>query len=445
MALQAGANEDAVALLDTAAKLYGQTGREPEQALTAAPAAAALGRLGRGREAIEQITVALQTLAAGEGPDTDLARLNEALGRELVFAGDSARAGPALERALSIAQAHELTDVLAEALNDKAGVYELTGRPQEAEALYSAAVRTAERHDLADALARAQNNLANLGMVWDWPTAREHTEAALALVRRRGNRYNESIGVGNLMAIHLLAGRWEELERLEGELIDADPDHPGVEFIHYRLAFMHALRGDPEAATTSLERLAAWAGSDDFDIRFMHDASVIAVRLAQGRAQEALTLALNLLPATIETFGPTHDTFRDAWPEGLAAALQAGRTEDMRKLIDLIAGRPRGHIPPYLRAQLARCSALLAAAEGNHGMVEQELTDAVAMFAGLAYPHWHAVTQTDLAIWLTGQGRGPEAAPLVDEAVATLTRLRAAPALERAQELSRTTAAHAPS
>jgi hypothetical protein len=60
----------------------------------------------------------------------------------------------------------------------------------------------------------------------------------------------------------------------------------------------------------------------------------------------------------------------------------------------------------------------------------------VEAFRALAYPYHLAVTQVDFAIWLIEQSREAEAAPLVEEAQATFTSLRAAPALERARRLA---------
>jgi hypothetical protein len=63
--------------------------------------------------------------------------------------------------------------------------------------------------------------------------------------------------------------------------------------------------------------------------------------------------------------------------------------------------------------------------------VEDDLRTAVDELTRLGYPYWRALAQADLADWLEGQGRGGEAAPLREEAVATLTELRAEPALRR--------------
>jgi hypothetical protein len=83
-------------------------------------------------EAAERITAALETLEPSDAFDPDVARLNERLSSALVWAGDYQRAAPAVETALTVAEALELPDVLADALIIKAVLYQQTGRPQEA-------------------------------------------------------------------------------------------------------------------------------------------------------------------------------------------------------------------------------------------------------------------------------------------------------------------------
>ncbi len=132
MAVQAGRAEEAIGLLDTAADAYANAGREREAALVAYPIADALRQLGRPGEAAERVTAALDTLRALDAGDADIGRLNAILSRVLVFAGDYERAAAAVEAALTAAEAHELPDVLAEALVNKAILCEFTNRPQEA-------------------------------------------------------------------------------------------------------------------------------------------------------------------------------------------------------------------------------------------------------------------------------------------------------------------------
>jgi hypothetical protein len=104
-------------------------------------------------------------------------------------------------------------------------------------------------------------------------------------------------------------------------------------------------------------------------------------------------------------------------------------------VLALLSERPRGLVPPYLHAQLRRGRALISIATGDEDEVEPALRDALARFTTLGYPYWLAVTQTDLAAWLIDQGQDAEAGQLIEAALAILTPLFAAPALERVRAL----------
>jgi hypothetical protein len=201
---------------------------------------------------------------------------------------------------------------------------------------------------------------------------------------------------------------------------------------------VHALRGEPRAAAAALEQLTAWKDSDDTELRFSHEACLVLVRAAEGSAEQALAHGLPALQAAIENQGPSGHGVRDCWPETLHAALTLARHQNAHEIVNMLGDRPAGHIPPYLRAQLARGRALLDAAEGLNDTVEADLQTAIDSFEQLGYPYWHAVTQTDLAAWHIDQQQPDAAAPLLEQAVATLTPLRAMPALTRAQALTQT-------
>jgi class 3 adenylate cyclase/tetratricopeptide (TPR) repeat protein len=438
MALQAGRAEDALALLDTAADAYTGAGRGREAALVAYPVAQALRNLGRPGEAVERVTAALDTLRALDAGDADVGRLNAILSRVLVFTSEWERAAVAVEAALVAAEAYELPDVLAEALVNKGLLYLYTSRPQEAAGLFAMAVTIADRHELGDPLSRAVDNLGSLGLNWDLPDAREHTQAGLAGNRRRGDRHHETLVAGNLMQLDLLAGRWDELDALAHELFDPDPDRPGAEHLHYRLVALHALRGEPQAAAAALGRMTAWQDTDDSELRTNYDGCVVIVRTAEGKPEAALAHGLPAVQTAIETLGAAAEAVRDCWPHVLQAALTLARHEDARQILGLLADRPPGHIPPYLRAHLARGRALANIAENRRDTVQADLQTAIDAFAKLAYPYWRAVTQTDLAAWHTDQNQADHAAALLDHATATLTPLRATPALTRAQALTQT-------
>ena len=164
---------------------------------------------------------------------------------------------------------------------------------------------------------------------------------------------------------------------------------------------------------------------------------LIAVLLAEGRLEEALEQGQRILTPAVDKLAAASEIVRQAWPDTLQAALGLGRIEDARRLVELLAELPPGHIPPYLEAQLARARALIDAAEDRHESAEARLRDVIDQFAALGYPYWEAFTQTDLAEWLIGQRRASEADPLLEEAARTLHPLGARPALERIERLGR--------
>ena len=437
MALQAGRVEQALGLLDRAAAAYAAAGQQREAALVAYPTGQALTRSGLAGQAAQRLGAALDTLQTLNAGAPDVAMLDAMLSRALVFTGDYERAANAAERALVAAEAHELPDVLVEGLINKAMIYTSTNRPQEAVGVYGIAVTIAESHELMDPLQRAVGNLGDHCMRWDLPDARRHIQATQAICRRRGDRYGESLDAGNLMELDLLAGRWEELETLARELLDADPNRAGAEYLHYRLVGLHALRGEPQAAVAALESLTAWNDSDDIEQRANHDESVAIARASEDKLEQALAHGLAALQTAIENLGPSAEAIRGCWAQTLHVALMMGRHDDARHILALLGDRPTGHVPPYLRAHLARGRALLDATEDRPDTVQSNLQAAIDTFAQLAYPYWQAVTQTDLADWHTTNEQPGLATPLLEQAISTLTRLRAMPALIRAQALTR--------
>jgi hypothetical protein len=92
-------------------------------------------------------------------------------------------------------------------------------------------------------------------------------------------------------------------------------------------------------------------------------------------------------------------------------------------------------VPPYLRAQLTRAKALLAAARGEHEAVEENLVAAEDALRELGYPYWTARVQLDRAEWFAGRKRLDESARLASESAATFSALGVASMLERARAL----------
>jgi class 3 adenylate cyclase/tetratricopeptide (TPR) repeat protein len=434
MAAQSGRHEVALELLERAAGAHQQAGRTREALRLVKPIAESLLRAGNVDEAIERLSAAIVALDAGE-LDADVAGLNATLGHIIALTGDYARAHPLTEAALTAAQALGEPRLFCDALRGHAVALLYAGRHEEAVFNYAATIEIAERHGYLALLSVAQNNAGNVCMLWDLPNAREYLASALASARRHGARFTESVFAANVMYVDMLAGRWADAEQLGDELLEGNERRPGSEFVHLHLAELAQKRGEIEAAEAYVAKLERWQNSDDPESRSAAACALIGLRLAQQRPQEALAIGLEMLEPTIARYSAAHDTVRVGWPDTFAAALGCGHLDDARALLRLLAERPRGLLPPYLHAHLARARGLLAVASGEHDAAEGDLREAAERFTGLGYPYWLAVTDTDLAELLVAQDRAAEGAPFIEQAAEVFVAVGAMPALARVREL----------
>ena len=123
--------------------------------------------------------------------------------------------------------------------------------------------------------------------------------------------------------------------------------------------------------------MTAWKDTDDTELRSCYDGCVVLVRATEGQPEQALAHGLPTLQTVIDTQGPAVQAVRDCWPQVLQAALTLARHQDAHRIVSMLADRPPGHVPPYLRAHLARGRALLNAAEGRHDTVQHDLQTAI--------------------------------------------------------------------
>jgi hypothetical protein len=206
--------------------------------------------------------------------------------------------------------------------------------------------------------------------------------------------------------------------------------------VYNRLALLHALRGELEAARRAQDETKAWASSLAYESRMLQQAAEGIVMFAEGRPADAFEVLDPTMREALRVEGPTSEGVRVGWPDAIDAAIQIGKLDEAADLCRLVEERPPGHVGPYLRAHVARARALLAAAQGEQAGVEEGLLGVIDDFRALGYPYWLARAQTDLAAWLIDNGRAAEATPLLEDAIAVFESLRAAPALARAMELN---------
>ena len=436
MARTAARYESALELLEAAESAHLAAGREREAARLAGAIAGALGYLGRSPLAIERLRSALQVLGS-DAVDPDVAALNSRLGTELAFAGDPDAAAEPIELALRVASALGLPEILCDALTARGIYYGYLGRLEEGLVALQGTIAIARRHGLTRAQMRGELNSGDAALRLGLPEALGHSEAALAFARQRGDRGYERVAAGNVMLAHLLAGRWGEVERIGGELLGSDGSKPDDEFIRNRLAVLHVLRGDVQAARAQVAALGSWRDSDDVPTLSLYGAVAAAVAFAESSSREALDGLVETSRTVLAAEGPGGEGPRIAWPAAVEAALALDRLDEAGALLDMLEQVPVAHVAPFLRALMHRVRGRLAASRADDALAEQELGTATERLGALGYPYWLALAQTDLAAFLIERGRDEEAAAPLAEALSTLEQLGAAPALARAQELRR--------
>ncbi len=434
MALMDGRYEAALELFDAATASLEATGRNTDAARIAPKLGSALRRVGRGAEAIDVMRRGLAVL--GEREDADVAEINVELGPALLSSGAVQEAAEPIERALALAQALELPGVLAGALTFKALQCAMVGRPHESRILFEGAIDVCRRYELTDRLFFAQDNGADLLTRFDFPGAEAHAQDALATARRLGSRLYESWAASNLMRAWEYRGNWDGLEALGVELLgEPTDDRPGAEDLHLALAMLAALRGQVQGAQDHLAKAGAWRQSDNTQLRSTYAACEATIALARGEFVAAFDSLRRTVAEIAGIEGPSSQAARIGFPSAVQAALALGRLADVSDLLTDLAARPVGHVPPYLRAQLARGQGLLAAAGGDRGSAVAQLRTAVDEFRALGYPYWLSCAQVDLARMLIDDQKPTEAHPILDEATSVLKQLGAVPALERAEAL----------
>ena len=435
-ALQGARPEQAQALFESALAAHRAAGRERAAMLVTERLAGSIAHQGRPEQAIALLEPILAEVSTGE-PDELMANLHHRLAQQLYFTGRPDEAAVHIEAALELAQALELPAVLAGAGNVK-GLY-LTARQRHEEAFatleWSAAV--ADRHGLTREAMSAHGNAADHAInVDNVPGAIAHLDAQLEAGRRRGSPSGEGNSVYNRAVVDLHLGNWSAVEESATAYAERFGQHPGNRFFASgALAQLHARRGQTGPAHVHLDAIAHLETSEDVQDQAMYAAIAAVVAAAEDDLVKALRLASKALQLAVPGFGVLHECVRTAWPEAMDAALRLADLAAAEELMAIIAGRPVGHVPPYLRAELARFRARLAAPHGAQDAVEEDFRLAERMLTELGYPFDLANVQHDHAAWLVDRDRASEALPLLRAAETSLDRLGAEPALARTREL----------
>jgi tetratricopeptide (TPR) repeat protein len=383
---------------------------------------------GHPQTAVQRLRPALETLS-GEDASADVAAIAAQLGRFLILGGDLEASAPHLEHALELAEALDLPETFAQALNSKALLYLRRDRLREARILLEGALATALEHDLHAATMRAYNNLA---VTLDAADVIDESiilgERAIEFARRVGDRHQEAVWVGGSVGAFYLVGRWDEALARATEASElATTSVAQSSFLD--VVFLHCERGEHELARQVLTRYAAVGESETPETSATYAVYQARVLRAEGKLREALKHSEQALAARGEV-GLGSWATKLAIGEMFEAAMELGDIAKAEETLALLDALRPGELTPMLRAGRARFRGRLAAELGEDDP-DRSFTEAEEAYRDLGLPFLLAVTQLEHAEWLVAQGRSDEAEPRLVEARETFERLQARPWLDR--------------
>jgi tetratricopeptide (TPR) repeat protein len=429
MAMQAGSLEDAVELYDQVRKDRTSRGSTAEAARVAAPMARCLTRLGRAHRAVEILQEALSSLG-DDASGATLASLHDRMGMSLVSMGERQQALPHLERAITLATALDLPEVLGRSLVQKGVVLAYEARVVEGVALLQAAADLAHARGFPDVEMEALGDIDYVRFFYDLGAQGEASEAALRHARRVGNARAQAHHLGNLAWIHLYSGQWERAQEELDESLEIVTDEHQRAANRIVLVLLASYRGDHEEARRQTSDMSVLRISDNKEVNWFLDLAEAVVACCEERFADALAITAPMVRDAVASQGMVSDAVRVGWPLAVEAASAAGQWDEAEQLISLVGDAPIGHVPPFLRSQLARYRAGLTAQRGDGEGVGESFRRAVEIVRALDYPYWLASTEADYARWLASQGKRDEAEALFVRASAVLRDLGAQRAVD---------------
>jgi len=424
MAWRAGDSERATERLEEAARRFAESGDTHASARISGRLGEIMWQTGRLEEALEQMEAAYATLG-GDEEDADTAALAAELGRLHFFAGNRERALERIEQALATAETLRLPEVTSQALNTKALAL---GRPEESLALMRHALGIALEYDLTSAAGRAYFNLSYLLSGRDrFEETVAILEDALSLTRRRGDRFQELMTIGQLAEALTTVGRWDDALKHVAEIGTASPEHGylAVSTSAGAVSMIYVHRGELDRATPLVEQTAAVAS----DAQSRAQAATVRAIVAAGHGNhaEALCAAEEAYEAVVATDPAAVDPLAYA----AEAAFGLGDLDKVDELLERASALAPFERTHSLQAQEARLRARLSALRGERDAIEPSYRRAAALFRELGVPFWLAVTLLEHGEWLAAEQRPADAAPLLEEAHEIFERLGATPWLER--------------
>jgi class 3 adenylate cyclase len=394
----AGRHADAVELLLAAEERYGRAGL---------PAPAARARANR---AFAQTSIA----SANEAAETMaplLERFDELASEPAIAAEVAARAASvnsrrgsehlALEwadRALEIAEAHGLIDIVVDALATKGTMLVTAGRNIESGVLLAGAARLAHQSGAFDAELRARALLVNTLLDDNPREAVVESRDAAAVARGLGRSAWTVLLNGTAAEASLSAGDWPVARQWLDEPLTVDPEARELIITHALRAIHAALAGDdPGVDLAALEELrAAGVGQADASMTFYYDATAGYLAWLAGDHRVAHDVAV-----ACAVGDPLNEYYLRE--RAARAALWLGEAGLAKAQIELLRGL--GYRGRANGTSLGAVQAGLAALEGRRGDAIAAYRDVTAAWRELSCEGGLAFTLLDMVRLL-----GPETA-----------------------------------
>jgi hypothetical protein len=259
--------------------------------------------------------------------------------------------------------------------------------------------------------ARALLNLSASSLGVDAEDASAFGEESARLASELGDAGWHSASIVNLAAGMFMCGRWAELASAGFEDVVAGSERPVLDLLFAEIA--HARGEVVQPARPALDDLSAlFTPLVEARARMPLDAQELEPLVECARA------ALDM--------GGIYDDFALVWVTAADICQEAGAVSAVGGLVELLAGHTLDRPPAGARAGLARARAWLAVRDGSSDVVEPWLREAVELAREWRARPFTARCLAELGVWLCGEGRGSEAAPLLEEARATFLELEAA-------------------
>ncbi|TMK87204.1 MAG: hypothetical protein E6G44_00665 [Actinobacteria bacterium] len=385
---------------------------------------------GRIEESLERLTRA-QEILARHPPGPELAEVWAEIARNSYFLGRPGEAMEAIERALPIAEALFLPEVLSQALNTKALILKAGDRLQEAIALLRHALRLALEHDAGSAAQRAYNNLASvLDAEGRWQEIEEFLDRGLVLARKMGQRGWETKFMSARIPLLVFLGRWDEAAQADAEsgAMEDTGDLAAVLMERSVMVLVHASRGDLDLA----ERAAGFEvleKSDDMQAFQTVALARAALAWYRGDPEAALASARTAI-GTREQTGLINQV-EAAYALAGDVLIELGDLESVDALLAEMEDVSGGRASPFFKAEMARIRGKVSGSRGERDAAMAAFQDAADRFRAMGLRFHLAVALLAFGQWLEADGRTEDAGPVLAEARSIFEDLEATWWLDR--------------